>query len=110
MVANTWVEVYRDGDDDALGDPETATEPVAGLERVAMSVIEKSREVIDPDTNELRIVRFGVGRARIGTDVRTDDRVHDLRSGKWWAVGQVSTASPSFTGNRALSFDLRATS
>jgi lipoprotein-anchoring transpeptidase ErfK/SrfK len=108
MMANTWAEVYRDLGDDALGDPVSATEPVPGLERVVIAITEKSRQIIDPDTNELRIVRYGVGRARVGTDIKTDDRIHDLTSGKWWAVGQVSTASPSFTGNRALSFDLRA--
>lgn len=107
-MANTWAEVYRDLGDDALGDPVSATEPVDGLERVALAITEKARQVIDPDSNELRLVRYGVGRARIGTDIRSDDRIHDLRSGKWWAVGQVAPASPGFTGNRALSFDLRA--
>lgn len=107
-MANTWAEVYRDGADDALGDPVAATDPVPGLERVAVAITEKAIEVVDPDSHELRIVRHGTGRARVGTDIQTDDRLHDLRSGKWWAVGEVSTGAPSFAGVRRLSFDLRA--
>jgi hypothetical protein len=108
MVANTWAEVYRDTGDDVLGDPVTTTEPVEGLERVPMAITERSQRIYDAESDELRTVRYGVGRARIGTDIKADDRIHDLRSGKWWAVRTVSPASPGFTGNRALSFDLRA--
>jgi hypothetical protein len=108
MLANTWAEVYRDGDDDALGDPLEATAPVPGLERVTMSITERSQRIYDAESDELRVIRYGVGRAVVGTDIRPDDRIHDLRTSKWWAVRTVSTEAPGFTGSRALSFDLRA--
>lgn len=110
MLANTWVEVFRDGADDALGDPQTAEEPLAGFDRVPMAITEQAIQVVDPDTHELRIVRHGIGRAHLGLDVQTDDRLHDLKSGKWWAVGHVEAGAPSFTGNRHVVLDLRTTS
>jgi hypothetical protein len=108
VLANTWGAVYRDGEDDSLGDPISAEAPVAGLERVVLSIVEKSRAIYDPETDEVRTVRYGTGRARSGTDIRRDDRIQDLKTGKWWAVREVSSGAASFAGYRDLSFDLRA--
>lgn len=108
MIANTWGAVYRDTDDDILGDPISEETAVPGLERVVMAITEKSRTIYDPETDELRTIRYGTGRAMPGTDIRQDDRIQDLRSGKWWAVRSVGSGSPGFTGHQDLSFDLRA--
>lgn len=108
MYANTWGAVYRDGDDDELGDPVSAEEPVAGMERVILTITEKTRTIYDEETDEVRTIRYGTGRARAGTDIRQDDRIQDLRTGKWWAVREVGSGAASFTGHRDLSFDLRA--
>jgi hypothetical protein len=109
VIANTWAAVYRDTDDDVLGDPLSDEEPVDGLDRVVVAITEKSRTVYNEETDELRTIRYGTGRAKAGTDIRKDDRIQDLRSGKWWAVTEVGSGSPGFTGHRDLSFDLRAT-
>lgn len=109
MIPNTWAAVFRDTDDDVLGDPLTDEEPVPGMARVVMAITEKSRTVYNEESDELRTIRYGVGRAKAGTDIRKDDRIQDLRTSKWWAVTEVGSGSATFTGHRDLSFDLRAT-
>lgn len=110
MLANTWAEVFRDGEDDALGDPVTATDPVAGLERVPLSITERSQRIYDAESDELRTVRFGIGRpVDTSIDIRKDDRLHDLRSDEWWAVREVVNRTVAgMTGLRSVFFDLRA--
>lgn len=106
--ANTWGTVYRGDDVNDYADPVDLDAPVDGLERVPMAITEQSRQVTDPESSEQRIVRYAIGRARGGLDIRTDDRIQDERTGTWWAVRSVSQKSFTFHGARTLSLDLRA--
>lgn len=108
MIANTWGTVYRGDDVNEYADPVDLDTPVDGMERIPMAITEQSRQVMDAETSELRTIRYAVGRARGGLDIRADDRIQDARTGRWWAVRSVSESGFTFYGSRTLSLDLRA--
>lgn len=108
MFATALVAVYRDTDIDALGDEEDDDRtPVPGLERVRVALTERSRTVFDPSAGEMRTIRVATGRAVVGTDLQPNDRLRDLRTGKWWRIGGLDFQGRDAVGMRALSFDLR---
>lgn len=118
-LANTWGDIYRGSTDTGSGltlgdgEPETlpaeqvdnTTQPVAA--RVPMSIIERSRKVYLEETDELRTIRYGIGRLRGGIDVRKHDRVWDVVKQRWWTVNEISGGGRTTAGLSDLSLDLR---
>lgn len=108
MIANTWGAVYRGDDSNIYGDALDLDAPVTGLERVPMAITEQSRTVYNPETDERRVIRYAIGRAKGDLDIRSDDRIHDQRQDRWWAVVSVSGGGFTFFGGQALALELRA--
>lgn len=108
MIATTVATVYRGDGADEYADPTDDDVPVEGLESIPMAITELSRTVFDVETDQARTIRYGIGRARAGLDIRADDRIHDERVDRWWAVRSVSGGGATFFGARTLSLDLRA--
>lgn len=108
MIANTWGTVYRGDDSNEYADPTDLDEPVSGLERIPMAITELSRTVMDPESDQPRVIRYGTARAKAGLDIRSDDRIFDERQNRWWAVRSVSGGGFTFFGGQDLSLDLRA--
>lgn len=107
FIATEKVAVMRGTSTDALGNEIDSEEVVDGLDAVFVSIIEKSRRVYLPESSELRTVRYGVGRATPGTDIRQGDRLRSARTGRTWIVNEVSGGERTIAGFRALVFDLR---
>lgn len=108
MMANTWATVYRGDDSTALGDPIDLDTPVDGLEHFPMAITEKTRTVFEPETDTARTIRFGVGRAKFGSDIQPADRIFDERTSRYWVVSSVSGGGFTFYGAQDLSLMLRA--
>lgn len=108
MLANTWGSVYRGEDANEYADTIDLDDPVPGLERVPMAITEQSRTVTDPESDEVRIIRYATGRTKAGLDIRSDDRIFDVRQRRWWVVRSVSGGGYAFIGSEDLQLDLRA--
>lgn len=117
-VPTTVIDVFRDADAtapagsedrDVFGDEvetprQTDLDPDDDpyLDGVPASIIEQTRRVPDVTSGDLRTVRFVVGRASHGLDIRRGDIVLDRSDGARYRVDAV--ASPQ---NPAMPLDLR---
>ena len=72
---------------------------------VPVSILERSRITRDPSTGESRTMRYVVGRAVAGLDIRESDRVHDRRTGEIYAVLSLRTRG-SIVGHADLEMEL----
>lgn len=114
FLANTTVNLYRGSTTDALDDEgdddlTDAEDPgPVNAEPVPFSLIERSRKVYLPESNELRTIRYGIGRCKPTLDVRKNDRIRDLVTGRLWVVNEVSGGGRTIAGHADLSLDLRA--
>lgn len=108
MFANTWGTVYRGDDANEYADAIDLDEPVSGLESIPMAITEQTHTTIDAESDEPRTIRYGVGRAKAGLDIRSGDRIQDARQGRWWLVREVSGGGFTFFGSQDLQLDLRA--
>jgi hypothetical protein len=120
-LANTWADVYRGTAPDptglTMGDEGTAqpipaeladpdnTDPI--IARMPIGLTERSRRVYLPETDELRTIRYGDGRVTGTFDVRKGDRLHDLRTGRWWSVNETDDGGHTIAGTSDLLLDLR---
>lgn len=88
-LATTKVDVLRGDADDGYGDPvaDNTTPPV--LARIPISLIERTRRTFNPVDGTPRIIRYVVGRATHGTDIRVADRLRDCQDGRLYMVETV---------------------
>ena len=99
-LASTTVTVLRGTTTDVYGDEQDTDTPVAT--GIPISLSEQSRRVTTRDDPTPRIVRYAVGRATAGTDIRDQDRLRDERTGAVYIVDAVSSMT-----NPAVAADLR---
>ncbi|MFM9635973.1 hypothetical protein [Streptomyces turgidiscabies] len=91
---------------DAYGDDQDTDTPVHT--GIPIALTEQSRRVTTRDDPTPRIVRYAVGRATAGTDIRDQDRLRDERTGVVYIVDAVSSmANPAVASD--LRIDLRRT-
>lgn len=69
------------------GDPAQADDPY--LVGIPASIVEKMQRRPDPDSGDLRVVRYVTGRVGTRTDIRPGDRVKDRKDGSWYAVREA---------------------
>jgi len=106
-MANTRASIYRGTIDTGLDVVDDNTTPVAGLESVRASLIEKSRKVYDLASGESRTIRWCVGRLDPGTPIVSGDRIKDNNNGKLYALDELTTGNRTIAGTRELVLDLR---
>lgn len=108
VLATTRVAVYRGTTLNAIGDEVDSTTPVAGLLDVPIAITERSRKVFTQESDEVRTVRYVVGRIQNGkTDIRKDDRLYDNRTGRGYYVDEVTGGERTIAGTSPLQLDLR---
>lgn len=108
MIATTRAELLRGGTTDALGDEVDAETPVPGAASdFAVSLIEKSRNVQDPETGTWRAVSYVEAQVRRRLDIRDGDRLRDKRTGVVYAIGDKSTVPRSLAGMSSTTLELR---
>lgn len=108
VFATTRVEVTRGTTQNAIGDDVDSTTPVAGLLEVPIGITERSRKVFSQESDEVRTVRYVVGRIQNGnTDIRKGDRLRDLRTDRVYYVEEVTGGERTIAGTSPLSLDLR---
>lgn len=113
--ATTIIDVWRDATDASLpesqqtldewGDEvdtprDTADSPY--LSDIPASIIEKMQRRPDPDSGDLRTVRYVSGRVGSRTDIRPGDRVKDRKDGSWYAVREAMQPQ-----NTVMELDIR---
>lgn len=107
-LATTRLAVYRGTTEDALGDTvDDNVTPVEGLERVAASLIERTKRVQDPASGIWRVIPYL--KARISNpshDIVEGDRVRDLRTNKLMTVDSITRTPRSLAGAATLTLDL----
>ncbi|MCU1617789.1 MAG: hypothetical protein JWO98_5329 [Frankiales bacterium] len=106
-LATTRADVLRGLATDEIGNEVDVDTPVDGLTNIPISLIEKSRNVYLPETDELRTIRYGIGRARPGLDIREADRLLDRNTGRKWYVNEVTGGGRTIAGFADLVLDLR---
>lgn len=108
FIATTRVNVRRPvaGSKDALGyakgDPGEVVIP-----DIPFGLVEKTREVWLPETQELRTVRKHTGRAEPRHDIRRGDIIEDLADGRRYAVDERTLPTKGLAGHRRLTLELR---
>lgn len=109
FLATTRASIYRGQTTPVEGlDPvDNNVTPVAGLESLPASLIEKSRKVYDQTSQQQRTIRWCVGRFTPGTDIRAGDRVKDNRTGIFYVLDELTTKPRSIAGQSDLILDLR---
>lgn len=107
-LATTRLAVYRETTTNAMRDEvDDNTAPVIGLERVAASVIERTKRVQDPASGIWRTIPYLRARPiNPAVDIRQGDRVKDLRTGKFMTVDSITRTSRSLAGAATLTLDL----
>jgi len=97
-LANTKVQIEGEIVLDEYGDPIAGS----GAERgnpFPASLIERRQLVADPSDNaKLTYIRYAVLRARPNTDIRQDDIVKDLKTGRRWIVDEITQLHNPLTG------------
>lgn len=108
VLATTKLAVYRGVTEDALGDEVDDNEnPELGLESIAASVIEKTKQVQDPASGTWRTIPYLKARlVNPKLDVRRGDRVRDLSTGTLMTVDSITRTSRSLAGAASLTLDL----
>lgn len=104
-VATTRVDVLRGTSTDEYLDEVDIVDVASGLLNIPMSIIEKTKQVVDPVSGTPRTVRFATGRAEHGTDIRSSDRIRDRSTGQIYAI-QSLTTTQSPTHKNDLRLDL----
>lgn len=100
----TTVSVLRGTSTTPAGDVVDSLTPV--YTGIPASVMERSRNGIDSQTQDPRVFRYTICRLPAGTDVVDTDLIKDEASGKIYAISSVSTLnSPVHTPD--LRLDLR---
>lgn len=85
--ANTRVQIEAPTSLDEYGEPTTGT---GKGNPFPASLVERSQTVANPQDNMTpTIIRFAVLRCKQTTDIAVDDIVHDLKTGKRWAVDEI---------------------
>jgi hypothetical protein len=81
----------------------------AAKHAIPASVIEKSRKVFVPESDELRTVRWVAGTlsAARAAEVAQTDRLYDLKSGRTYVVDEVTSPRRSIMGSLDAKLDLR---
>lgn len=107
-LATTRVAVYRGTTTNGLGDEvDNVTDPVEGLERVAVSVTERTKRVEDPASGNWRSIPYLKARVIKPTlDIRKGDVVRDLRDDKIMTVDSITRTARSIAGAATLTLDL----
>lgn len=103
FLATTVADVLRGSTTDVYGDEVPSGDAVHS--GVPVSILERSRITRDPATGEARTMRYVVGRAVAGLDIRESDRVHDRRTGEVYAVLSLRTRG-SIVGHADLEMEL----
>lgn len=109
-LATTTCAVIRGETTDALGDDIPSGIVVVGLEKLPFSIKEKSRKVYVPESDELRTVRYVVGRATPtakALQIIATDRIRDNSTLKIYVVDEITGGERGISGTRPLVFDLR---
>lgn len=108
VLATTRLAVYRGTTTSPLGDEvDDNTTPVAGLERIGASLIERTKRVQDPASGIWRSVPYLKARlVNPSLDVRKGDRVRDLSTGKLMTVDSLTGTPRSLAGAATLTLDL----
>lgn len=86
--ATTKISIYRGQVDDGWGDAEDLDTPVAI--NVRASLVEQKIYAKSETTTQPKNMRFARLRVTHGTDVRTNDRVLDQKSGLMWVITNIS--------------------
>lgn len=103
-IPTTTVSILRGTTKTPAGDTVDSLTPV--YTGIPASVMERTRNGIDAETQDPRVYRYTVCRLPAGTDVNDQDIVLDELSGKRYAVSAVSVLnSPVHTPD--LRVDLR---
>jgi len=103
-IPTTTVSILRGTDTTPAGDIVDSLTPV--YTGIPASVMERTRNGIDSQTQDPRVFRYTVCRLPAGTDVKDDDLILDELSGKRYAISSVSVLnSPVHTPD--LRLDLR---
>lgn len=102
--ANTRVTILRGGTTDSFGDPMDVPREVR--KGVTFSLIERNKTVTNPVDGSVRQVRYFIGRAPSGTDIRPGDRIKDERTGFIYVFDASSEGMNAIRGTD-IRLDLR---
>lgn len=86
--ATTTISIYRGQADDEWGDPKDSDTPVAI--GVRASIAEQKVYYKSEVTTQPRNLRWARMRVSHGTDIRTNDRIRDERTGYIWTIVNIS--------------------
>ncbi|WP_297699636.1 hypothetical protein [Mycobacterium sp.] len=101
VVATCTASVLRGTSTDTYGD--TIDNSTVAATGIIASIREMSRTVLDPNTQEPRILRFVEGVMPAGTDVRDTDQIRDDTYGVTYFVEAVTqNREPGFTPDLKL--------
>lgn len=112
FLANALLYVITATTTDALGDvidSAVVIPPDAAASAIPASVIERTRKVYVPESDELRTVRWYVGRVsnvHLG-QMPQGARLYDLKSQRTYIVDEVTSGVRSITGAVETTLDLR---
>ena len=108
IIANCRVSILRGTVKDSLGDLMESDEPV--ITGVPMSIREVASNETTVSEGMPRQVRFLVGRAAPGTDVRYEDRLKDEDNGRVYLVDGIDETGQSGILDQGIRLELRRTS
>lgn len=108
MIATTRAELLRGSATDALGDEVDGNTPVPGAASdFGVSLIEKSRNVQDPETGTWRAVSYVEAQITRRLDIREGDRLRDKRTGIIYLISDKSVVPRSLAGMSSTTLELR---
>lgn len=108
-LATTRAALLRGSHTDALGDEVDDNAPVAGWADFPVSIIEKTRNVQDPETSTWRAVAYLVARVPFRLPVLDGDRLRDNRTGTVYAIDDGTVVPRGLGGTSSRSLELRQT-
>jgi hypothetical protein len=111
FLANAELVVITSTSTDRLGDVVDDAMPILppGTKGIPASVLEKTRKVYVPESDELRTVRWYAGRVSSAhaSAIPQGARLYDLKSGRTYIVDETTPAVRSIMGAIETTLDLR---
>jgi hypothetical protein len=106
FIATTRAKIATGESEDDYGNPVVAPlDPAAKAH--PMSIIEKTKTIMDPTTGERRTVRYAIGRIKAGVPISDGDRIHDMRTGRVYVVDEMTDNPRTIAGFSDVRLDLR---
>jgi len=106
-LATTRAALLRGSHKDDYGDEVDGLAPVTGWADFPVSIIERSRNVQDPQSGTWRAVAYLAARVPFKLPVQDGDRLQDNRTGLVYTIDDGTVVPRGLGGTSSRSLDLR---